>query len=248
MVKKNCKILNNNHKVEERTYARTLKKLPEMESAKQLQKIIKKDYRKKMKVLDVGCAAGHYLHNLNKIDKNIDYTGIDSTIKYIKFAKKTFKDNSNCDFFVEDIFKISKKHHKKYDITYCCNLLLHLPSIEKPISNLLKTTKKICIFRTLASKNTHLSKLHYDDKLNRKGEPVNFVYQNTFSFNFIKRVLRKNGAKKIRILQDEFKGNNVNKEFKKYQNKQSAVTQVIKNDIQIAGSKVFEWKWFKVYL
>ena len=161
---------------------------------------------------------------------------------------KTFKDNSNCDFFVEDIFKISKKHHKKYDITYCCNLLLHLPSIEKPISNLLKTTKKICIFRTLASKNTHLSKFLYDDKLNSKGEPVNFVYQNTFSFNFIKRVLRKNGAKKIRILQDEFKGNNVNKEFKKYQNKQSAVTQVIKNDIQIAGSKVFEWKWFKVYL
>ena len=139
-------------------------------------------------------------------------------------------------------------HHKKYDITYCCNLLLHLPSIEKPISNLLKTTKKICIFRTLASKNTHLSKFLYDDKLNSKGEPVNFVYQNTFSFNFIKRVLRKNGAKKIRILQDEFKGNNVNKEFKKYQNKQSAVTQVIKNDIQIAGSKVFEWKWFKVYL
>ena len=79
-----------------------------MESAKQLQKIIKKDYRKN-ESFDVGCAAGHYLHNLNKIDKNIDYTGIDSTIvKYIKFAKKTFKDNSNCDFFVEDIFKISK--------------------------------------------------------------------------------------------------------------------------------------------
>ena len=47
MVKKNWKIWNNNHKVEERTYARTLKKLPEMEGAKQLQKIIKKDYRKK---------------------------------------------------------------------------------------------------------------------------------------------------------------------------------------------------------
>ena len=76
-MKKNWKIWNNNHKVEERTYARTLKKLPEMESAKQLQKIIKKDYRKKMKVLDVGCAAGHYFHNLYKIDKNIDYTGID---------------------------------------------------------------------------------------------------------------------------------------------------------------------------
>ena len=42
-------------------------------------------------------------------------------------------------------YKISKKHHSKYDISFCCNVLLHLPNIEIPLKKLINTSKKHAI-------------------------------------------------------------------------------------------------------
>ena len=42
-----------------------------MESAKQLRKIIFKIYKPNMKILDVGCASGHYYNSLKKIDNKL---------------------------------------------------------------------------------------------------------------------------------------------------------------------------------
>ena len=80
-----------------------------------------------MRILDFGCASGHYYNSLEKIDKNIDYTGIDSTKDYINFGKKFFKSNKNVKLFKGDIFSLDKNFYKKFDITFCCNVLLHLP-------------------------------------------------------------------------------------------------------------------------
>ena len=54
------RIWNKNDSVEERTYCRAAGELPEMESAKQLRKILG-NINKNESVLDVGCAAGHFL-------------------------------------------------------------------------------------------------------------------------------------------------------------------------------------------
>ena len=247
LVNNNWKIWSKNYKVEERTFARTQNKLPEMESARQLKKLISKIYFKKMKILDVGCAAGHYYNSLKQIDSYLNYSGMDATRKYINFAKRYYKKNINMKFYCEDIFKISKKHNKKYDITFCCNLLLHLPSIETPLKNLIKTTKQYCFIRTLVGKNTHLSRFLYDDNF-KNNEPTNFAYQNTYSFNYIKEIIDKIGKFKVEFINDEFKAKNINNEYKKFINKQKGATRVIKNDIQISGSKVFEWKWIKISL
>ena len=67
------------------------KKLPEMESAKQLRKLINKIYKKGMTILDVGCAAGHYYHSIIKVDKLIKFVGIDATKEYIDYANQIFK-------------------------------------------------------------------------------------------------------------------------------------------------------------
>lgn len=55
----NWRIWNKDDKVELRTYQRATGELPEMESAKQLARIIKPLYQKGNTVLDFGCAAGH---------------------------------------------------------------------------------------------------------------------------------------------------------------------------------------------
>ncbi len=247
MVKKkeNWRIWNKDRDVEVRTFQRVKKNLPEMECAKQLRKIFNQIYKKEMRILDVGCAAGHYYNSLIKIDKNISYTGMDATKAYIAYGKKHFKKNTRVNLIQQDIFKIDNKYNKNFDITFCCNVLLHLPEIKKPIINLLKTTKKYCIIRTLVSNKTHFSQFLYSDKFNKNNKPTDFVYQNTYSFDLLKKIIKTQGKYQIDFINDKFESKNINKEFYNFNKKQSAVTKILDNK-QIAGSKVFEWKWILI--
>jgi SAM-dependent methyltransferase len=230
--------------VEQRTYERVVGKLPEMECAKQLASLVKDVYQEPMTVLDVGCAGGHYYNSLKKIDDNILYTGFDATKAYIEFAKNHF-DSSKVSFDRQDIFNIDDKYYNSFDIVYCCNVLLHLPNIIKPIENLLNLSKKYCFIRTLVSGHTHLSKYLYSDSFDVNGEPDNFVHENTYSIDYIENLINSHGSYKIEYIEDEYDVKAINKEFLDYDSVQDAVTKSI-DGMQIAGSKVFEWKWIKV--
>ena len=226
----------------ERSIQRVKGILPEMECAKQLVEIVKKYYKNEYKILDFGCAAGHFYKSLKKIDKNISYTGFDSTKPYINFAKIYFKDNPKTTFQRQNIFSLSKKYFNKYDIVFCSNVLLHLPSIDLALKNLIKATKKYCMIRTLVSENTHLSKFYHDDKTNKNGILNSFQFQNTYSYNLLRKKIKKIGNYKISFIDDKYNGNKINKEYIKYKKKYPGLTKFVDN-IQISGSKVFEWKW-----
>ena len=88
-----------------------------------------------MKILDIGCAAGHYYNSLKKVDTNILYFGIDATKAYIQFAKNCFRKNKSTNFFWGDIYKLPRQFNNKFDISFCCNVFLHLPTLEKPLKN-----------------------------------------------------------------------------------------------------------------
>lgn len=239
------RIWNKDDSVEARTFLRTTGELPEMECTKQLVNLISEVYEPGMKVLDVGCASGHYYNGIRRIDENIGYFGIDATVSYIEFAINYFKDNPNANFEVGDIFDLDNLYNLKFDITYCCNVLLHLPEFREPVRNLLKVTKKTCFIRTLLSDKTHLSKYLYSDQFDEKGEPIDFVYQNTYSYDLFKSHIESLGEFDVEFIDDEFDALSINKEFDDFKEKQGAVTK-IQNNIQIAGSKVFEWKWVKI--
>ena len=229
----------------ERSIQRVKGLLPEMECAKQLAQIIKKYYKKDYKVLDFGCAAGHFYKSLIKIDKNISYTGFDVTKPYIQFAKKYFNQNNNTSFEIQNIFSLSKKYYNKFDIVFCSNVLLHLPSIDLALQNLLKATNKYCIIRTLVSDNTHLSKFYHNDKTNKKGILKSFQFQNTYSYNLIKKKIKKFGNYQISFVDDKYNGKKINNEYLKYKKKYPGLTKFV-DSVQISGSKVFEWKWIIV--
>ena len=197
----------------ERSVKRVKKILPEMEASKQVSSIIKKRYKKGYKILDFGCAAGHFYQSLKRIDKNINYCGFDATKDYIHFAKKYFKNNKNVKFDVQSLFSMSKMYKEKFEIVFCSNVLHHLPSIDIPLKNLLKATKKYCIIRTLVSDNTHLARFYYDDTTNQKGELNNFQLQNTYSYNLIREKIKKIGNFKVNFENDIFNGKNINREF-----------------------------------
>tara|TARA_X000001036_G_C20561608_1_gene758708 strand:+ start:150 stop:917 length:768 start_codon:yes stop_codon:yes gene_type:complete len=227
----------------ERSIKRLKKQLPEMEASKQVARIIKKIYKKNNKILDFGCAAGHFYNSLKKIDKNINYFGFDATKDYITYAKKHFSKEKYVKFDVQNLFSMSKKYYNKFDIVFCSNVLHHIPSIDIPLKNLIKASKRYCIIRTLVSDNTHLARFYYDDSINKKGELNNFQLQNTYSYSLIRKKIKKIGNYKVSFINDIFDGKKINKEFtKKERKKYPGLTRFV-DGIQIAGSKVFEFKW-----
>lgn len=226
----------------ERSIKRLKKQLPEMECSKQLAKIVKKLYNPGDKILDFGCASGHYYNSLKRIDNKLNYTGFDPTKPYIAFAKKFFKKNKNIKFDVQSLFTMNTKYQNKFDISFCSNVFHHIPSIDVPLQNLLKSAKKYVVIRTLVSDFTHLSKFYYDDKKDKKGILNNYVFQNTYSYNLLKEKIRKIGKYKIKFIDDDFNGNKLNKEYKKDKKRYPGLTKYLLGT-QIAGSKVFEFKW-----
>ena len=237
----NWKIWENNSGIE-RSTQRVKGTLPEMECAKQLTSLVRKIYKKGNKILDFGCASGHFYYSLKKIDKNIQYTGFDATKPYIQFAKKHFQNFHNVNFENQNIFFLPKKYNKKFDIVFCSNVLHHLPSIDLPLKNLLSATKKYCLIRTLVSNNTHLSKFYPNDKM-KKNILDSFQFQNTYSYNLIRKKILKIGKYNIKFIDDKFSGKAINKEYKKYKSKRYPGLTKYLDKVQISGSKVFQWKW-----
>ncbi len=239
------KIWDKDDSVEQRTYKRATAELPEMECTKQLVNLVAEIYAPGMSVLDVGCAAGHYYNGLKRVDGEIQYYGVDATAAYIDFARKHFARNPNVKFDVADIFELPMDFAGRFDIVYCCNVILHLPNFQVPLKNLIAATRKYCIVRTLLSDKTHLSRLLYSDSFDERGEPTDFVFQNTYSYALLEKTIRALGNFHIEFIDDKFDAQAINEEYEGYRTVQSAVTRV-QNNVQIAGSKVFEWKWLKI--
>lgn len=231
--------------VEARTYKRTIGELPEMECSKQLRELVSTVYKSGNTILDVGCASGHYYNSLAVMDQNIQYAGIDATDDYIKFAKEHFKGNQNTKFEQGDIFDGNFFGDEKFDIVFCANVILHLPEAYTPFQKLLDACKGTVFVRTLISDKTHLSRFLYDDEGVTEKQPVNFVYQNTYSSDYITKISMEFGAKDVKFIEDSFDERQINKEYVGYSTEQSAVTRVLGGK-QIAGSKVFEWRWVQI--
>ena len=233
------RIWNKNDLVEERTYFRATGKLPEMESAKQLRHIIR-NIDKNETVLDVGCAAGHYLRSIRQLSVDCKYTGVDATKKYIDYSIKIHQSDSNAEFINCDIYDLKLKA----DIVFCCNVLLHLPDLKSALINLLKSFKKKLVVRTLISEKTHLSQYLYTDDFDSNGNPTNFLFQNTYSFDYIKDIVKNFDPKiNLEFIQDEFDSNELQNESDKWRNKQGFATTFVSKNLQIAGDKVFRWSW-----
>ena len=198
-------------------YDRATGKSPEMEVSKALAKIIKKIIKKDEKILDVGCACGHYYRSLkNKIKKNFFYTGLDPYKIFLDKAKLAWKGNKNVSFKKGNIFKIPFSKNE-FDISVCNNVLLHLPRIEKPISELLRVTKKTLILRTVVYDYSYKVQLVYNskwwpgtkvkpvDEFDRTGNPRSFSYFNIHSFDYLESVIKKNCKNaKITFIKDNF--------------------------------------------
>jgi len=215
--------------------------LPEMESTKQLVNLVSEVYKPGMRILDVGCNAGHYLRGLRRLDLSLDYTGVDAYEHYIKQARDIFSDDPHAEFQIRDILE-PLSPDDPFDIVFCCNVIQHLPDFRVAVRNLLETTKRVCFVRTLLAENTTVVKVAITQEFTSDGEPLDFAYQNTWQSSYFVEFVRGLGWD-VELIVDEFDATALETEYDTV--KKELGTRVIDGK-QVDGSILFNWVWAKM--
>lgn len=233
-------------------YRRAAGKMPEMESSRAAAKHVAKLAKDNYMILDVGCGASHYLVSLDNILRvPFSYHGIDATSYYIQLAQKAFMQDVNknplrksCKFAVGDIFNLSLADDYA-DVVMCNNVLLHLPSIEKPIRELWRVTRKFLVVRTLIGKTSfRIKQIIPPEAYGRDGEPRNFHYFNIYSQEYILKLIDNlEGVKKYRLIDDKnYNAKNIGNSNYKGKQKPHNMT-VIVNGMQVNNYIIQPWKF-----
>jgi SAM-dependent methyltransferase len=214
--------------------------LGEMESTKQLVDLVKEAWQPGMRVLDVGCNAGHYLRGLRRLASDLDYVGVDAYSHYISAASEIYSGDEHARFEVKDIYE-PLFPEDPFDIVYCCNVILHLPDFRAPLRNLLESTKKVCFVRTLLGDHTTKVRRAESPELGDDGEPLDFVFQNTWDRRLVTSFAADLGWN-ADLIEDRFDPKVLAKEFDSL--KEGRGTRIV-DGRQVDGVVLFEWEWLK---
>lgn len=238
-------------KYREYFYKMATGKLPEMFCAIALADIIKKIYKPGMKVLDVGCGAGHYLRTLKtRVDQNINYTGVDFSPSYIQLARKAFPDGVK--FTVGKIQNMPFKNNQ-FDIVTASNVILHLPPPPlKSFKELLRVSRKYVIARTVFGERNYITQevlTNSDFGVNKPdgalfksdGVPLSFNYFNIYTENYFRDLMAKIASKaRVNIIKDL--------SYKRFDTRsatRSTGTRVV-NGLQISGNLLLDWRFITI--
>lgn len=249
---KNWKIWDDDKRYGELFYNRATGKLSEMESSKAVAKYIAKLAKKNDMILDVGCGGGHYLVSLDKaLSVPFSYCGIDPTEYYIELAKKAFAQDINKNplrtffkFEVGDIFSLNLEDNYA-DLVMCNNVLLHLPSIEKPINELWRATKKFLIIRMLVGKTSfRIKQINPPEEYTKEGEPLYFHFFNIYSQKYIQGLIDKLvGVKNYKFINDkDYDPSNIGSINYKQEYKPHDLTTIV-DGMQINNYIVQPWQF-----
>lgn len=189
-------------------FKRAIGELPEMESSKASAARVQRYARANDSILDVGCGAGHYLRSLRaRIDVPFSYTGADATPSFVELARRAYADQSDVTFRQGDIFSLPFED-ASFDIVMNNNVLLHLPSIEKPIRELCRVARRRVLIRALVGARTfRIQEVHAGknavEEFDAHGEPRDFNFFSIYSKAYIGGILKNTpGVRDFSILAD----------------------------------------------
>ena len=198
-------------------FDRATGKSPEMEVSKAIANILKPKIKSGSKLLDVGCACGHYYRSIKKrVKKNFFYTGTDPYEIFLDKAKIAWKNDTNVNFLKGNIYKLPFKKNQ-FDLTICSNVFIHLNKIKKPLQELLRVTKGTIIIRTVVYDVSYKVQLVYNnkwwkntdvkpkDEFDKNGNPRAFSYFNILSKDFLEGTIKDiNKKAKVTFIKDNF--------------------------------------------
>ena len=198
-------------------FDRATGKSPEMEVSKAIANILKPKIKSGNKLLDVGCACGHFYKSIKKrVKKNFFYTGTDPYEIFLDKAKIAWKNDTNVNFLKGNIYKLPFKKNQ-FDLTICSNVFIHLNKIKKPLQELLRVTKGTIIIRTVVYDVSYKVQLVYNnkwwkntdvkpkDEFDKNGNPRAFSYFNILSKDFLEGTIKDiNKKAKVTFIKDNF--------------------------------------------
>jgi SAM-dependent methyltransferase len=197
----NLNIWESSKGLRELCYRRALNIEPEMDAAKQAAEIILSlNLPTGCKILDVGCGAGHFIHSLNKLKKEIKYYGMDYSPSFIEIGKKAYT-KQGLDpnlLFCESIDDLMDFNA---DLVLFLNVLSFNPDFRKPIFRAMETGAKYLIIRDNFATNTTV-RWELDGYLD-EGKNHLMGYWNEYSRNEMKEFLNYFGYTKIVFQKDK---------------------------------------------
>ena len=103
---------------------------------------------------DTGCNVGHFARNVELINSDIAYRGIDISKTYLEIAKHHFP---KLDFFIED-FAQKELNISQFncDISVVSATLEHIDDYEQFLSNIFKTTRQMVLIRTFVGETSEM--------------------------------------------------------------------------------------------
>ena len=229
--------------------ARAKGDIPEKEASKSYCNLMKKHnlYEKGDAILDIGSACGHFYFSFhNRLDKNINYTGIDITYEYLKWGKEIFKDHPNVNFVQCDALNLPFKQNS-YDIVIV-NLFHFFPNLSNVMSEALRVAKKRVIWRTLIGKYNYSIKMISDNNFDKIGTimPNRDDYNHTLMMIYTRKYLEgliENLNAKIDFIEQD-------RDFADFDNNSMAefsmtATKSI-NGIQTHGNIMLDWHYLNL--
>jgi ubiquinone/menaquinone biosynthesis C-methylase UbiE len=233
-------------------FARATGELAEMESSKAAARRIARIARAGDSLLDAGCGAGHYYRSLKShVPVSLQYTGVDATPYYIECARRAFAEDGAARFVIGDIFDLDFAD-RAFDLAMCNNVLLHLPSIMKPLSELCRVARRHVLVRTLVANKSYVVQdvnpgvdgADFDDD----GKPIGFHYLTIYGEAYIRRLLAENPrVRDVRVEFDrDFSAESVADTGRAMPGAWDA-TQVV-HGMQHTGPIMLPWHWITVEL
>jgi len=226
-------------------FKRAVGELPEMECSKAMARLVAERMPANGDILDVGCGAGHYLRSFkNAISLPFQYVGIDYYPILLEKAAQAWGNEPTASFRQASIFDMPVEDGE-FDIATCSNLLMHLPSIVKPMSELIRASRKWVLVRTMIGDRSYriqevLSKQWWaftdvaaEQEFDDEGQPRSFSYENIYSKEYFTGVIRRFApdARITYIKDDQYQPQNI---------QQSADTEGLVNATRIIdGMQVF---------
>jgi 2-polyprenyl-3-methyl-5-hydroxy-6-metoxy-1,4-benzoquinol methylase len=108
----------------------------------------------KYAINDIGCNVGHFARNVELINSDIAYRGIDISKTYLEIAKHHFP---KLDFFIEDFAQKELNIFQfESDISVVSATLEHIDDYEQFLSNIFKTTSQMVLIRTFIGETSEM--------------------------------------------------------------------------------------------
>ena len=189
--------------------ARASGKLPEMGSALRVAGLIQErasrfsDRSRPVDLLDVGCAAGHYLRTLIRQGLPISrYVGLEIDPGMLIAAREVWAGEITAgvvEFVNQDLEQFRSK--ETFDFVICVNAFMYFASAKRALTNLLQATRSHLIIRSYfadanyrimrgqTTRNHDKAQLAEIDAFDEDGNLLSFDYWNIYSFTYMETLV-----------------------------------------------------------